>query len=388
MATVNKNFRIKNGLVVEGSTATVNGQNILTETGSDQYILSLIGGETLVKSVESTQLEVDGSGKLSVKANVFDAAGSATTAENNAKSYADGLASNYDAAGSATTAENNAKAYTDNLIGDVTVDGTAGNTVKARIDSAIAGLVDSAPALLDTLNELAAAIADNPNYATDMATALSGKQGTLTASTGITIDGSNNISVTANTYDAYGAASTAQTNAETYADGVATTAENNAKSYADGLASNYDPAGAATTAENNANSYTDSAIQSGNVAATPTYGALNIGYHTQQVGNWVAGSAATPVTAFAYGTTWGSAEFLVRVMSNLSGHQHSQLSKILITTDAAGNIGITEYGIVTTNGTMGDVTADVSGGQIRVRVTPQYDNSEIIVHGTLLAYND
>ena len=31
MATVNKDFRVKNGLVVEGSTATVNGNNIITD---------------------------------------------------------------------------------------------------------------------------------------------------------------------------------------------------------------------------------------------------------------------------------------------------------------------------------------------------------------------
>ena len=56
MATVVKNFRIKSGLIVEGTTGTINGQNILTETGSDSYILNLVGGATLVKSVESTQL--------------------------------------------------------------------------------------------------------------------------------------------------------------------------------------------------------------------------------------------------------------------------------------------------------------------------------------------
>ena len=87
MATVDKNFRIKHGLVVEGSTATVNGNTVLTENAGDQYILDLIGGETLVKSVESTQLEVDGNGKLSVKSNVFDAYGAASTAETNANTY-------------------------------------------------------------------------------------------------------------------------------------------------------------------------------------------------------------------------------------------------------------------------------------------------------------
>ena len=34
MATSNKDFRVKNGLVVEGTTATVNGNNVLTESSS------------------------------------------------------------------------------------------------------------------------------------------------------------------------------------------------------------------------------------------------------------------------------------------------------------------------------------------------------------------
>lgn len=40
----------------------------------------------------------------------------------------------------------------------------------------IAALVDSSPATLDTLNELAAALADDPNFATTMTNALAGKQ--------------------------------------------------------------------------------------------------------------------------------------------------------------------------------------------------------------------
>ena len=35
MATVNKDFRVKHGLVVEGSTATVNGSNVLTESSTE-----------------------------------------------------------------------------------------------------------------------------------------------------------------------------------------------------------------------------------------------------------------------------------------------------------------------------------------------------------------
>lgn len=71
-----------------------------------------------------------------------------------------------------------------------TVTGT--DTVRAvtpaGVAAAIAALVDAAPGALDTLNELAAALADDPNFATTMTTALAGKQdldATLTALAGI-----------------------------------------------------------------------------------------------------------------------------------------------------------------------------------------------------------
>jgi len=48
MATVNKDFRIKHGLVVEGSTATVNDSNILTEAKVDAK------GDLLVGSADNT----------------------------------------------------------------------------------------------------------------------------------------------------------------------------------------------------------------------------------------------------------------------------------------------------------------------------------------------
>jgi hypothetical protein len=46
---------------------------------------------------------------------------------------------------------------------------------KGYVDSAVSGLVDGAPDLLNTLNEIAAAIADDANYATTMTTALGTK---------------------------------------------------------------------------------------------------------------------------------------------------------------------------------------------------------------------
>ncbi|EAX2705143.1 hypothetical protein IRL25_003535 [Salmonella enterica] len=57
----------------------------------------------------------------------------------------------------------------------------AGNSTKQIantefVASSIAAMVDSAPAVLDTLNELAAALGNDPNFATTMINALAGKQ--------------------------------------------------------------------------------------------------------------------------------------------------------------------------------------------------------------------
>ena len=457
MATVVKNFRIKSGLVVEGSTGTINGQNILTETGGDTYILNLVGGATLVKSV-SADFAVDGSGNLTINgssdlartgdittavnnldtddieeggsnlyftnqraldatssaydaygaastaqsnaedyadglASNYDAAGAAATAQSNAEDYADGLASNYDPAGSASTAETNANSYTDTALGsytttanlDTTIDGygylksadLSGYATEAFVGTAIDNLVDGAPGLLDTLNEIAAAINDDENYATTITTALSGKQATLTASTGITIDGSNNISVTSNTYDAYGAAATAQSNAE---------------DYADGLASNYDPAGAAATAQSNAEDYADGLASNYDAAGTAAglvddlkdgttpFTEINVNSQAKQIAAEASSLGSVVVTAYQWPKSdYRSGKFLVKI----DNQTDNEMSEILVTLDSSDNIAITEYAIVGTNGSRGTITADVSGSNVRIRVNPVND-SVIKISGTLL----
>ncbi|MDM2766387.1 hypothetical protein OGY02_24720, partial [Citrobacter sp. Cpo150] len=62
----------------------------------------------------------------------------------------------------------------------------------AFVKSAIAALVASSPAALDTLNELAEALGNDPNFATTMTNALAGKQpldATLTSLSGKSISG-------------------------------------------------------------------------------------------------------------------------------------------------------------------------------------------------------
>lgn len=79
-------------------------------------------------SVKGTEVAVAGLGSAAyAETSDFDAAGSATTALNSAKSYADSLASNYDAAGAADSALASAKSYTDSAL----------TTAKAYTDAAL-----------------------------------------------------------------------------------------------------------------------------------------------------------------------------------------------------------------------------------------------------------
>ena len=533
MATVVKNFRIKQGLVVEGSTGTINGQNILTETGSDQYILDLIGGVNLIDSVSSdftivgAELQIasgsdlartgDITSAISTAAANYDAAGAAATAQSNAEDYADGLASNYDAAGAAATAQSNAEDYADGLaanydaagaaatvagnlsthesdtaahgatgavvgttntqtltnktIGDtlnftgagamtinsdshIVLTPAAGSSVKwgadvlatqayadqaetdakaytdtelasytptASLDTTIDGygylksadlsgyatetfvgtaidnLVDGAPGLLDTLNEIAAAIADDANYATTMTTALAAKQDELTAGSNISIvadtisvtglDSADisdfntaALSATSAAYDAAGAAATAQSNAEDYADGLASnydaagaaaTAQSNAEDYADGLAANYDAAGTASGLVNNLKD------------ATTAFTAINVNSVAKQVaattGNIVTAAQTTAISWAA--ADYRSAKFIVKAKNGV----HTQVSDLVVTLDTANNVAVSEYGITYSNGTeLAAVTADYSGSDVRIRVTPANNNTEVVVVGTLI----
>jgi hypothetical protein len=55
--------------------------------------------------------------------------------------------------------------------------------VITEIDNAIANLIDGSPGALDTLNELAAALGDDPNYATTITNLLAGKEPTFSKNT-------------------------------------------------------------------------------------------------------------------------------------------------------------------------------------------------------------
>jgi hypothetical protein len=271
MATVVKDFKVKNGLIVEGTTATVNNFDVLTKKTDDQtYIVNLIGGTatsaneankvvkrdangnfaagaitanltgdvtgnadtaTTLETSRTIELTGDVTGQVNFNGSqnvqisttlngsfatdaevatakgeaIADAAADATTKANAAeaaaisaaatdattKANAAQAAAEATASADATTKANAAQAAaisaaaTDATTKANAAQSAAVTTANAYTDAEIAALVDSAPELLDTLNELAAAIGDNPNYATDLATSV----GTKVSKAGDTMTG-------------------------------------------------------------------------------------------------------------------------------------------------------------------------------------------------------
>ena len=446
MATVNKNFRIKNGLVVEGTTATINGNNILAETTGDSYILNLVGGATLVKSVDTGVFNVDNAGNLTVNANTFDSYGSASAAqaaaeataaadattkanaaqlaaettaaldatskanaaqaaaeataaadattkanaaETAANSYTDGEITTAlsTAQGYANTAESDANTYTDTAITNLNLSGTydalgaaaqALSDAEDYTDTAVANLVDGAPALLDTLNELAAAIADNPNYATDVANLVATKADTTYVDTEI-----SDLNTLAQGY-ADTAEADAVTTANAYTDGRETAITTAYQSYADTAEADAISAAAsdATTKANAAQAaaevYADGLTDNMLDGTTP-FSDININDVAKQVAARSTSLGSVVVTAYQFNkSTFKSGKFLVKIDNGT----HNEISEILVTLDSSDNVAITEYAIVGTNGSRGTITADVDGTHCRIRVNPVND-STITVAGTI-----
>jgi hypothetical protein len=630
MATVTKDFKVKNGLIVEGTTGTINNYDILTKKADDNtYIVNLIGGTATSANEANKVVKRDANGNFAaneITADlVGDVTGNADTATTLETARTIELTGNVTGSVSfngsqnvqisttidssfATDAEvatakgeaiSDAAASVDSKIGDNTVNGTPGNTItnriatakseaiadansytdtreglittayenyadgavenhndlttgvhgvtgnvvgttdtqtlsnktlgsdlaaggykvsglatptanadaatKSYVDTAVANLVDSAPALLDTLNELAAAIGDDENFI-----------GTVTASIGekvakagdsmtgnLDFGGTNKVTSLATPTSNGDAANklyvdTAESDANSYTDGQITTVsgnltthqnattavhgvtgnivgtsdsqtltnktidgasntitgidnpslinhsitvngyttdlgssvtldtddvaegENNlyytdtrAKSAVFGgwatdfgnvinnasktnIVATYNPATGLTLAAENgvADSttddldegttnlyFTDARAVSALEAVTPDFPAVELASVAKQVAASATVATASTNTAVAWAkANYRSAEFLVKIAEG----SHTEVSKVILTLDASDNVALTEYAMVGTNGSLGSVTADVSGSDVRLRVTTDNNNSTVSVVGTLL----
>ena len=509
MATVTKNFKIKHGLVVEGTTGTINNFDILTKSTDDQnYIIDLVGGDAASNAVANTLVLRDGFANFLANTITADLVGSVTgtvsdisnhdsddVAEGSTNLYftdqraEDAMAGLYDPAGSAANALANANSYTDlevgnaisdledyadfasgnalgnansytdnaisNAISDLEeyTDFAVGNAVSDLEDyadfavgNAIADLTNNAPALLDTLNEIAEAIGDDANFVGTITNLVALKQNALIAGTDIDIVG-NTISFTGS-YDTLGSADTAYSNAVTYTDLEVGNAISDLEDYTDFAVGN---------AYANATSYTDNAIgllstsdiEEGtneyftdtrarasaatlltmatltNISITGNStglvitaengvgdsntdalveGTTNL-YFTDQravdaleavvpqftavdvngLAKQVAANVNVPTASTVTAIDWLLADYRsADFLVKVAYGAHTEISKVLLTLDTSNNIAITEYAIVGTNGSASTISADVNGTDVRLRVATANNNSDVTVVGTLL----
>jgi hypothetical protein len=121
-------------------------------------------------------------------------------------------------------------------------------------------------------------------------------------------------------------------------------------------------------------------------AVVPDFTAIEVNNLTKQVAATVSlPTINTETTIYQWPLSeYKSAKFLVK----FAQQSHTELSEVLITTDTSGNVAITEYGIVGTNGNIGNITADVilveTVDTLRVRVTGAVANATAWAAGTLI----
>jgi len=216
MAVVNKDFKVKNGLIVEGTTATVDNFDILTKKTDDQnYIVNLIGGTATSANEANKVVKRDAKGNFAAGEITADLVGDVTGTVSSL--------SNHDTDDLSEGSSN--KYFTDGRA--VTANTGLWDTIGAAADA-------EADAILAAQQYTDAEIQDEVT-ARDAAILLAKNDAIADAASDATTK-ANAAEQNAKDY-ADDLMSDEVTRSNTYADTAATTAENNAKAYADGLSS-------------------------------------------------------------------------------------------------------------------------------------------------------
>jgi hypothetical protein len=128
--------------------------------------------------------------------------------------------------------------------------------------------------------------------------------------------------------------------------------------------------------------FTDARAITAIESVVPTFTAVNISTIAKQIAATVSAPTAVETVAFAFKkANYRSAKFLVKVAYST----HTEVSEVLLTLDSSDNIAITEFAIVSTNGSASAISAGINGINVELLVTPTNANSTITVVGTILA---
>ena len=118
-------------------------------------------------------------------------------------------------------------------------------------------------------------------------------------------------------------------------------------------------------------------------AVVPNFTAIEVNSIAKQVAAISYGATAlAQVVAYEFSKVdYRSAKFLVKVAYST----HTEVSEVLLTLDSSDNIAITEFAMVSTNGSASNISAGISGSNVELYVTPTNNSSTITVFGTLLS---
>jgi hypothetical protein len=118
-------------------------------------------------------------------------------------------------------------------------------------------------------------------------------------------------------------------------------------------------------------------------AVVPNFTAIEINSIAKQVAAIAyAPTALSGIVAYAFPKAdYRSAKFLVKVAYST----HTEVSEVLLTLDSSDNIAITEFAVVSTNGSASTISANISGSNVQLLVTPNNNGSTVTVFGTLLS---
>jgi hypothetical protein len=120
-------------------------------------------------------------------------------------------------------------------------------------------------------------------------------------------------------------------------------------------------------------------------AVEPSFASVDINSVSKQIAvTGVIATAETPTTAYSFAhAEYRSAKLLVKFAFG----SHTEVSEVLLSLDSSNNIAITEYAIVSTNGSLGSVTAAIGGtadADVLIRVSVANNNTTATIFGTLI----
>jgi hypothetical protein len=226
MATVTKDFRVKNGIVVEGTTATVNGHDVLTKAIADAKGDLLVGTadnaiSRLAAGTNGYVLTADSSETAGLKWAAAPAVGSFETSI----VFEGATADSFETTLTVTDPTEDRTITLPNVTGTVVTTGDTGSVTNTMLAGSIANDKLSNSAI--TINGTSTSLGGSRTLGSDdISEGSTNKYFTderaqdavgLAVGTGLTYtDETGAISVTANTFDAFGAAGTVQSNLDTH----------------------------------------------------------------------------------------------------------------------------------------------------------------------------